>query len=970
MKMEFMCLILCLTLVPIAGVESRSGVSESDGVKNHANETFCVNHCECEFYQAQAVFLSLPARRFHIKCHPEVMEINYAHFILELEERITEKQIQTQGEGAIMTNFWISGSPLQETTAEMCNLTMLTVLNLTQNKLGADFLQNNCIYDNLTNVRLLDLSRNHFNIIPKKAFRLSVLMEFVSLSDCGITRIETDAFILDYRTRSPDYTYDTLVLSLDSNRLTTVDCWHFRSFGEFFLLPRETSSLLIDLSCNLISRATNVNNRTNNPSARIPDGFFSHWTGVEMKLRNNKLTDILGVFDIWNLDITQPRGKTIVNIDFGYVEPGCDCTYYFVYDFLVEHTTIECMPLLQSKPEAVGTALKDVPKEDLLCPLADDCPVGCSCTQHPHSSIVRIICGSNYTTNGLPHVLPTRFVNIRNSPANNTYRYDVIIQNTSLYEITEADWPYLNKLSQLDVSRNNLKYISPDFLFILFENRISFNVRDNLLTKLHFPDAFLSIAPWPKTIDVSGNPWSCDCNHGNTAKFWLWASDIKRLGILVSHNLACGVGQLENVSFWDKDLSAHSFCSRIPESRGCSTGCICTQPIDTHTIHVNCSDGKYTGQTLPHDIPRTSEVYDDKGNKAAGPIAYDLVYTNSSLISLDWRSYLNNSHISLIDASWNCITYVSYAFLKAAMTTSTVINLRGNQLHQLDLPYTNLNLQVPKHLDLTHNPLSCDCNRGNTSVLWNWLHGLTHAGEVLVSSENIRCGPGKDAGMSLLQFKVRHFCEVVSQETVNYLLIGGAGIVGSLILIVSAYKLTYRYRVWIYTRFRIRLYDNDECEGENVDYDVFFSYARQDGEVVRELCDFLESEGYKVCIHERDFLCGQQIMMNIERAIESSKRTICFLSTHFLGSEVCLFEFECAMESDLKMKRNRLKVVLLETIDLSKNKMIQSHVKMFTYIKHESDGFMGQLQYALAKNKLGGNTASQSYQNKGYIPLA
>ena len=67
-----------------------------------------------------------------------------------------------------------------------------------------------------------------------------------------------------------------------------------------------------------------------------------------------------------------------------------------------------------------------------------------------------------------------------------------------------------------------------------------------------------------------------------------------------------------------------------------------------------------------------------------------------------------------------------------------------------------------------------------------------------------------------------------------------------------------------------------------MDYDVFLCFSSEDenphGILILEL---IESKGYRVCYHVRDFGPGL-ILDNITQAIERSKRTVCLLSTNFL----------------------------------------------------------------------------------------
>ncbi len=65
--------------------------------------------------------------------------------------------------------------------------------------------------------------------------------------------------------------------------------------------------------------------------------------------------------------------------------------------------------------------------------------------------------------------------------------------------------------------------------------------------------------------------------------------------------------------------------------------------------------------------------------------------------------------------------------------------------------------------------------------------------------------------------------------------------------------------------------------------------------VMRELLPQLEGEqGWKLCLHHRDFEPGKPIMDNIVDGIYSSRKTICVISCHYLESEWCSRDIQVA----------------------------------------------------------------------------
>jgi hypothetical protein len=76
------------------------------------------------------------------------------------------------------------------------------------------------------------------------------------------------------------------------------------------------------------------------------------------------------------------------------------------------------------------------------------------------------------------------------------------------------------------------------------------------------------------------------------------------------------------------------------------------------------------------------------------------------------------------------------------------------------------------------------------------------------------------------------------------------------------------------------------------DFHVFLSYASEDLPWVRShLMSELEHRlGLKLCIHQRDFIVGNNIVDNIVDCVQSSKKIIMVFSRHYVRSQWCQFE--------------------------------------------------------------------------------
>ncbi|CAC5395033.1 TLR13 [Mytilus coruscus] len=95
-------------------------------------------------------------------------------------------------------------------------------------------------------------------------------------------------------------------------------------------------------------------------------------------------------------------------------------------------------------------------------------------------------------------------------------------------------------------------------------------------------------------------------------------------------------------------------------------------------------------------------------------------------------------------------------------------------------------------------------------------------------------------------------------------------------------------------------------------YDAFISYSENDQKFIIEECiKNLEGNGnMKLCIHQRDFIPGEEITQNIISAIQNSRKTICIISRSFLESYYCMFEFNMARMESIH-SRNGKNVIFL-----------------------------------------------------------
>lgn len=104
---------------------------------------------------------------------------------------------------------------------------------------------------------------------------------------------------------------------------------------------------------------------------------------------------------------------------------------------------------------------------------------------------------------------------------------------------------------------------------------------------------------------------------------------------------------------------------------------------------------------------------------------------------------------------------------------------------------------------------------------------------------------------------------------------------------------------------------------EDFHYDAFISYSNKDREWVHcSLLPFLEHNGLRVCIDKRDFEIGAPSLVNMENAVERSRKTLLVLTPNWVNSEWTNFEAILVQTKDPAGRRRRTLPLMLESCTL------------------------------------------------------
>ncbi len=121
---------------------------------------------------------------------------------------------------------------------------------------------------------------------------------------------------------------------------------------------------------------------------------------------------------------------------------------------------------------------------------------------------------------------------------------------------------------------------------------------------------------------------------------------------------------------------------------------------------------------------------------------------------------------------------------------------------------------------------------------------------------------------------------------------------------------------------------SDEGSGQNQSrYDAFISYSSKDGDWVRgTLLPRLEKEGLRICIDFRDFEIGEPSLVNMEKGVGESRKTILVLTPNWVASQWTEFESLLIQTNDPVGRGRRILPVLLQACSLP------DRLRIFTYL--------------------------------------
>ena len=345
----------------------------------------------------------------------------------------------------------------------------------------------------------------------------------------------------------------------------------------------------------------------------------------------------------------------------------------------------------------------------------------------------------------------------------------------------------------------------------------------------------------------------------------------------------------------------------------------------------------------------------------------------------------NNIHLQFLDISGLSLKYIPNDFLSQLkrlevlilnkneiddvsqiknLQALTHVDLSSNLLrdipldiiYQLENRFNSQHQKKKVQLRLSKNPILCTCS--SLYKIQILLQSVIHIEDLHKRNGILRCIlPDDKRSVSFPDaFDIlKQQCNQVDNTLfVLYLLL-------LIAMLVFSCCIRYRWRI-VYTWYvSMQMVPAKENSGSDCVFDAFIAFSAADETWVRtNLIRQLEegNKPYNLCVHDRNFLPGEYIAVNIISAIEASRRTILVVTKKFIKSNWCYFETQAAQSHHILNQKKALIAIVFPGVHkaANKNRVLSQVLDMVTYLEwpareEERSDFWLKLKTALGKPK-------------------
>ncbi|XP_075060405.1 toll-like receptor 5 [Mixophyes fleayi] len=340
------------------------------------------------------------------------------------------------------------------------------------------------------------------------------------------------------------------------------------------------------------------------------------------------------------------------------------------------------------------------------------------------------------------------------------------------------------------------------------------------------------------------------------------------------------------------------------------------------------------------------------------------VFSNLSLLQ---NLMLSNNHLKLLpDGLFAGLTSLRSLNLSSNSFTNLTTVTFPDSLETLDISRNQLLSPNPEvfftlqALDITDNKFICDCPLVNFLI---WLNQTNTT--LLGSKQDLYCVYPERLQFSPLSWLEFEDCDdEIKLTSLRFsLFVLTSFVIVAFITSVIVYNHFRGIFYGLYKRMIKSILDGRVQEDDMCTYDAYLCYARKDFKWVERVflknldSEYCDKNRFNLCFEERDFIPGEDHIVNIRDAIWNSKKTICVVTKQFLQDGWCVEAFNYAQSryfTDLKDVLIMVVAGSLSLYQLRKYKPIRAYIQRCQYLKwpeeyQDVDWFLSRLSYKMLK---------------------
>lgn len=365
------------------------------------------------------------------------------------------------------------------------------------------------------------------------------------------------------------------------------------------------------------------------------------------------------------------------------------------------------------------------------------------------------------------------------------------------------------------------------------------------------------------------------------------------------------------------------------------------------TAFANCSHLR----TLQLTQNRFQAIAEDTFYELFGSLTSleNLYMGNCMIETISVRTFAKLTRLVNLHLYYNQIFDVPEGVFDAMINLRTLdIALNGIQVIT-EKTFNEATRRRLEHIDLSGNPFHCSCD-----IIWfqQWL--VSSPALFNRSWKSYECSNAPNTNLS--SFYLSDQACLPSHDAYTFTMVCVGILLFALTICSALFRYRWHIRLVLYEAFRGGANRRLRLQRIHFRYDLFVSYSAEDLPWVQgHLMPELEARrGLRLCIHQRDFIPGENIVDNISDCVEASKRILVVFSRNFVHSHWCQFELALCLHHVLEQD-DQLVVVRLSDLDSRDlTSTMLAVLKTTTYIDWEDNpearaSFWGRLLTSLSE---------------------